>query len=159
MAQDIKQRLSEDLKGAMRSGDAQRRNVIRYLQSAIHNHEIEIGGVASEDDVLEVIQSQIKQRRDSIDAYEKGGREDLAEQERQELAILEEYLPSDLAPLSDDELRELVATTADELGVSQPADMRTLMPALIERSGGRADNRKLSQLANEELRRRAEVKS
>lgn len=157
MASQLAERLKDDLKDAMRSGDTQRRNVIRYLQSAIHNFEIEAGREATDDDVIDVVQSQIKQRRDSIDAYEKGGREDLAAQERAELDVLEQYLPAELTPLSDEELLELVASTADELGVSQPADMRILMPALIERSRGRADNRRLSQIASEELRRRSEA--
>lgn len=139
----------------MRAGDTRRRDVIRYLQAAMKNRQIEVQHELHDDEVLEVIQNQIKQRRDSIEAYRSGGREDLAADEAAELEILEGYLPSDQKPLTEDELRNIVAAKADELDVSGPADMRVLMPALIAETEGRADNRLVSRLATAELQRRA----
>lgn len=155
MDQGAAERLTEDLRSAMRAGDTTRRDVIRYLRAAIKNREIDMRRELDEDEIVEVIQTQIKQRRDSIDAYRSGGRDDLADTEAVELVILEEYLPADQKPLSEDELRRIVASKAEELGLAGPADMRVLMPALIDETQGRADNRLLSQLASAELQRRA----
>ncbi len=152
----ISDRLIQDLKTAMKAGDTDRRDVVRLLRSAFKNRQIELQRELEADDEVEVVQAQIKQRRDSIDAYEKAGREDLAGKERLELDILLTYLPNDLKPLEADELERVVVAKIDELGLTGPADMRTLMPAVIEATGGRADNRLVSQLASAALRRRAE---
>src|SRR5690606_8310190 len=151
MAKTIADRLNDDLKAAMRAGDTQRRDVIRYLRSALHNYEIEKRAPLDDADAVEVIQAQIKQRRDSIEAYQQAGRQDLAERELAELAVLEEYLPAELKPMSEDEMRQLVVDTIQEMGLSGPGDMRVLMPALIEKAAGRADNRVLSKIASAEL--------
>ena len=148
-------RLVEDLKAAMRSGDNERRDVIRLVRSAFKNREIEIGRELDSDNELEVIQAQIKQRRDSIDAFDSAGRDDLADKERAELEILLEYLPADQKPLDTSDLQALVEEKIDELDLQGPADMRALMPALIEATAGRADNRELSTLASNALRERA----
>lgn len=153
MATTIAERLNEDLKEAMRTGDTHRRDVIRYLRSALHNYEIEKRAPLDESDAVEVIQAQIKQRRDSIEAYEQAGRTDLADRERAELKLLEEYLPADLKPMDEEEMRQLVVETIRELNLSGPGDMRLLMPALIEKAAGRADNRVLSKIASTELQR------
>lgn len=155
MSETLTQRLTDDMKAAMRSNDNVRRDVLRYLRSAVKNEEIEMKHPATDDEVVDVIQRQIKQRRDSIQAYQEGGRADLAETEQKELEILEEYLPDDQKPLDEDALVELVKEKADELDVSGPADMKVLMPALIDATSGRADNRLLSRLAADELKKRA----
>jgi uncharacterized protein YqeY len=151
MTTTIADRLTDDLKHAMRTGDTQRRDVIRFLRSALKNAEIEKRSALVDADVVEVIQAQIKQRRDSIDAFEQAGRQDLAARESAELAVLEEYLPADQKPLDETELHSIVSETIAELGLSGPGDMRVLMPALIERTAGRADNRLLSKIASTEL--------
>ncbi len=151
MTSVIAENLNDDLKNAMKSGDTQRRDVIRYLRAALKNKEIELGRNLEDPDVVEVIEFQIKQRRDSIDAFEKAGRDDLANKERQELAVLEDYLPGDRRPLGETELREIVIKAIADLGLSGPQDMRVLMPALIEQTAGRADNRLLSRIAGTEL--------
>jgi uncharacterized protein YqeY len=140
------------MKSAMRSGDNRRRDVIRYLRAAITNAAIEKRSDLDDAEIEQVIRTQVKQRRDSIDMFRNGGREELAEEEEAQVAILLDYLP---AQLSHDELVELVRTTAEALGVSTQRDMSRLMPALVEAAGGRAEGRTLSQLAKDELARRS----
>lgn len=155
----MSERLVDDLKRAMKEGDTARRDVIRLLRSAVKNQEIEVGHQLDDDEAVDVVQAQIKQRRDSIDAFSSAGRTDLSDKEQQELDILLEYFPAELKPLSEDELNHIVVAKIDELRLSKPADMRTLMPTLIEATSGRADNRLLSTLASDELRKRAESSS
>lgn len=138
-------KLLEDQKNAMRSGDRVRLQTIRSLRAALNSRIIELrqGGdaVLSADEEIRVVQKQAKQRRDSIEQYRAAGREDLANQEESELAIIEGYLP---VALSDDELRLLVADIIRETAASTMADMGRVMPVLIERAGGRADGKRLS---------------
>ncbi|HYI16398.1 MAG TPA: GatB/YqeY domain-containing protein [Thermomicrobiales bacterium] len=148
----LSERLNEEMKSAMRSGDNRRRDVIRYLKAAVTNAAIEKRGDLDDAEVESIIRTQVKQRRDSIDLFRKGGREELAAEEEAQVAILLEYLP---AQLSHDELVELVRKTADELNVSTAKDMSRLMPALVEAVAGRAEGRTLSELAKEELARRS----
>ena len=144
-------RLNEDMKAAMRSGDNRKRDVIRYLRAAITNASIEKRSDLDDAEIEAVIRTQIKQRRDSIELFRSGGREELATEEEAQVAILLEYLP---AQLSHDELVDLVRRTADELNVQTARDMSRLMPALVEAAAGRAEGRTLSQLAKDELARR-----
>ncbi|HEX5167448.1 MAG TPA: GatB/YqeY domain-containing protein [Thermomicrobiales bacterium] len=148
----LTERLTEDMKSAMRSGDNRRRDVIRYLRAAITNAAIEKRTDLDDSEIEQVIRTQVKQRRDSIEMFRNGGRDELADEEEAQVAILLEYLP---AQLGHDELVELVRTTAESLGVSTQRDMSRLMPALVEAAGGRAEGRTLSQLAKEELARRS----
>lgn len=135
----------------MRSGDNRRRDVIRYLRAAVTNAAIEKRGELDDAEIEGVIRTQIKQRRDSIDLFRKGEREELAAEEEEQVAILLDYLP---AQLSHEALVELVRTKADELNVSSTKDMSRLMPALVEAVAGRAEGRTLSQLARDEVARR-----
>ncbi len=146
------ERLNEDMKAAMRSGDNRRRDVIRYLRSAINNAAIEKREDLTDDEIEGVIRTQVKQRRDSIELFRKGDRDELADEEEAQIAVLLDYLP---AQLSHEELVELVRKTADDLQVSTPKDMSRLMPALVAAAAGRADGRTLSQLAKEEVERRS----
>jgi uncharacterized protein YqeY len=139
----------------MRTGDNRRRDVIRFLRSSLGNREIELRRSLSDEEAIEVVQAQIKQRRDSIDAFEKAGRSDLAQKEASELEILVEYLPDSLRPFDEAGMRDLVVRVIEERRLSGPAEMRVLMPALIDATGGRADNRVLSKIASEELQKRA----
>jgi uncharacterized protein YqeY len=140
------------MKAAMRSGDNRRRDVIRYLRAALTNASIEKRGDLEDAEVENIIRTQVKQRRDSIEMFRSGGRDELAEEEEAQIAILLEYLPQQL---SHEELVELVRRTADELNVSTARDMSRLMPALVEAAAGRAEGRTLSQLAKDELARRS----
>jgi hypothetical protein len=147
--------LVADLKDAMKSGDNERRDVIRMLRSALKYQEIELRRALEDDDTIAVIQAQIKQRRDSIEAFDGAGRTDLANRERAELDILLSFLPDELRPLDQAELERIVAAKVEELDLHSPGDMRVLMPVLIAATSGRADNRLLSTLAAAELRQRA----
>ncbi len=140
------------MKAAMRSGDNRRRDVIRYLRAAITNAAIEKRGDLDDSEIEGVIRTQVKQRRDSIELFRKGDRDELAVEEEEQIAILLDYLP---AQLSRAELVEIVRATASELNVSTAKDMSRLMPALVEAVAGRAEGRTLSQLAREELASRA----
>lgn len=138
----------------MRSGDATRRDALRMLRSAIRNKEIDLRRAATDDEVQAVVLSQIKQRREAVELYRKGGREDLAVKEETEIEAMIGYAPEQL---SESDLRQLVADKAQELNVSGPRDMGRLMPVLMRATAGRADGGTLSRLASEELRRRAGV--
>lgn len=149
----VARRLTDDLKSAMVSGDVRRRDVIRFLRSAVKNAEIDRRRDLTDAEIEDVIRTQIKQRRDSVDMFRRGGRDELADEEEAQIVILLAYLPQQI---DDQELREIVRVQADTLGVSGPRDMGRLMPALIAATNGRAEGRMLSQFAREELERRSE---
>lgn len=144
--------LLEDQKAAMRSGDRLRLQTVRSLRAALTSRAIEMrqGGesVLSAEEEIRVIQKQAKQRRDSIDQFRSAGREDLAEQEEKELAIIESYLP---VALSDEELARLVSEVVRETNASTMADMARVMPAAIERSKGRANGKRISAEVRRQL--------
>lgn len=137
----------------MRAGDTERRDVIRFLRSTLGNKEIELRRPLSDDEVIGVIQTQIKQDSDAVDLYRQGDRQDLVSHQEREIAILREFLPEQLG---DHELVGLVRQMAEELEVRGLSDMGKLMPRLIEATIGRADGRTLSTLARDELARRAD---
>ena len=141
----IAEQLGEDLKAAMRAKDTVALNTLRALKSAMKNAAIEKGGANAELDegeAVAIVRKQIKQREDSIEQYEKANRGELADQERAEIAVLENYLP---AALSDEEIANLVEAAVKETGASTRADMGKVMKLLQERVAGRADGKTLSQ--------------
>lgn len=137
---------------AMKAGDKPRTATIRLIQSAIKNRDIELRGAANapEDDLLvtEVLQKMIKQRRESIDLYRKGGREELAASEEAEVAVIQGFLP---AQMSEDEARAAVDAIATELGAGSVKDMGRVMAALKERHAGQMDMSKASALVKARL--------
>ena len=140
----LSQRISEDLKTAMKAKDAVALNVIRSIKSAIKYAAIEklgADGELSDPDAIAVVRKEIKKRQDSVASYESAAREDLAATEKAEIAVLEKYLP---AAMSDTELVKMVETTIAELGATSKRDMGSVMKVLQEKAGGRADNRLLS---------------
>jgi len=153
----LKDQLATELKEAMRANDAPRRNTLRSLLTAISNTEIARVNVKVESasrqelgdaDVLDVIQKQAKQRRESIEEYRKAGRTDLVEQEEAELAILSAYLPQQL---SRDEVAAEVRAVIAETGAAGPGDKAKVMPAAIARLKGRADGRMINEVVTELL--------
>jgi len=139
------QQIDSDLKDAMRAKDALKLGVLRMLKSALKYSAIEKSGADAElndGDAVQVIRKQTKQRHDSIESFEKGGRPELAEKEKVELAILNSYLPQQL---SAEELSKVVRETIAEVGATSKAQMGAVMKALQEKVGGRADGRALSQ--------------
>jgi uncharacterized protein YqeY len=139
----LTERLAEDLKQAMKAKDKVRLSVIRMVRAAMKNKEIEKGSPLTDDDVIGVIQKELKQRQDSLQAFESAGRADLIEQARAEIAILQEYLP---AALSTEELRELAKRVIEETGAQGRKDMGKVMSALMPQVRGRADGRLVQQV-------------
>lgn len=153
----LKEQLSDDLKQAMRANDARRRDVLRGLLTAINNAEIARVDVKQADsarheladpEVLDVVQKQAKQRRESIEEFRRAGRTDLAEREEAELEILSAYLPKQL---SRDEIAAEVRKVIDETGASGPRDKGKVMPVVIGRLKGRADGRTINDVVSEML--------
>lgn len=145
----LKERLLEDIKAAMKSKQAERLEVLRFLNAAIKNREIELRpNPVNDSEVMGVIQKLTKQRTDSIEQYRAANREDLASKEESELVILKEYLPKQL---SEAEVKELVQSAITEAGASTIKDMGKVMKLASEKAQGRADNKLLSQYIKEKL--------
>ncbi len=143
----LAEQLDQDMKRAMLSKDADTLSVLRFLKSAIKYSAIEKTGTGSLNDaeIIQVIQKQIKQRRESIQQFTEGGRKDLADKEEKELSILERYLPQQL---SNEELQKIVEKEAQVLGASTKKDFGRLMKHLTAQLTGRADNKRLSEILN-----------
>ena len=137
----LREQINDDLKAAMRSGETARRDTIRLLTAALKQREVDERKVLTDADVLAVIEKMIKQRRDSITQFEQGGRQDLADKEKQELALLQTYMPQ---AMGEDELAAAIAAAVTETGAAGPADMGKVMAVLKPRLAGRADMGKVS---------------
>ena len=147
----LQSQINDELKNAMRTKDASRLTVLRMLKAALMNAAIEkvgANGELSEADAMAVVRKQVKQRQDSIESFEKGGRMELAAKEKSELAILSSYLPQGM---SQDELRSLVSETIRETGATSRAQMGAVMKALGPKVAGRADGKTLSQEVQRQL--------
>ena len=147
----LQKRIDEDLKDAMRAKDAARLSVLRLLKAALKNAAIEKVGAEGElndADAVMVIRKQVKQRQDSIESFEKGGRADLAEKEKDEIAVLNNYLPQ---AMSAEELQRIVAETIAEVGATSRAQMGGVMKALQSKVAGRADGKTLSTEVQRQL--------
>ena len=147
----LQQRVDSDLKEAMRAKDATKLNVLRMLKSALKYAVIaksDAEAELSDAEAVQVIRKQAKQRQDSIESFEKGGRAELADKEKQELAILNTYLPQGMSP---DELAKVVRETIAELGVTSKAQMGAVMKALQAKVGGRSDGKTLSSEVQKHL--------
>jgi uncharacterized protein YqeY len=142
------ERIEEDFKSALKSGDRIKTSVLRLLKSALKNKEIELQRPLTDDDCLSVISSQIKQRKDSIEQYEKAGRADLAANEKAELDILTQYLPDQL---SQEGIIQLIKETIKETGAKGPKDMGIVMKALMPKIKGRADGKLVNRIVKEVL--------
>src|SRR5438552_11792233 len=145
------ERLDSDLKEAMRARDTTKLGVLRMLKSALKYAAIAKSGAEAElsdAEAAQVIRKQVKQREDSIESFEKGGRAQLAEQERAELSILNGYLPQ---PMSAEEISKVVRETVAEVGATAKAQMGAVMKALQAKVGGRADGKTLSAEVQKQL--------
>ncbi len=143
------EKLAADLKQAMLAKEAARTSTLRMLKSAIEYHKIEKKQESLTDaDVTAVIKKQIKQRQDSIAGFEKGGRADLVATEQAELVVLKAYLPEELSPA---QVEEIVKAAIAEVGATTKADMGKVMKAVQAKTGGRADNRLVSQIVGASL--------
>lgn len=160
----LKEKLQSDMKNAMKAGDATRRLVLSLLQSAIKNKELEkrtklsrsgIGAdkleelsKLSDEEIMDVIYSEVKKRKESIESYEKGGREELAQKERDELNILMEYMPEQM---SEDEIRIEAKKAIAETDAKDIKEMGKVLGVLMPKLKGRADGQTVSRIVKEEL--------
>ena len=146
----LRERLDADLKAAMKVKDELRLSVVRMLKSAVRYREVEGEKAVTLDEagILQVVATEIKRRRDSVEQYRAGGREDLARKEEAEIAILQGYLP---AQLSEAELRAKVDEVVARLGAKGPRDMGAVMKALLPEVQGRAEGKLVSDLVKQRL--------
>ncbi len=146
--EDLKQKLSDDLKQALRSGDKVRRSVIRLVMAAINNAEIARQATLNDTDILGVIAKEVRQRQESIDAFRKGNRQDLVAQEEAEMAVLKEYLPPQL---TREEIIAAARQVITEVEAKGPGDKGKVMSKLIAQLKGKADGREINAVVTELL--------
>jgi uncharacterized protein len=139
----LRDRIQTDVTAAMRSGDSLRRDVLRMTQNAVYLVEKRDKRELAEDEIAGIVTKEVKTRRESVEAFRKGGREDLATKEEAEIAILTEYLPEQLG---DDAVAALVTEAVAATGASSARDMGKVMGWLSPRTRGRADGRRVSEL-------------
>ena len=144
----LKEQLTTDMKEAMKSHDKDRLAVIRMVSGAIRQQEIDGQKELSDEDVIAVMSKEIKMRKDSIEEFKKGGREDLIAKTQAEIDVLMPYMP---AQLSEDEVRELVKAAVAETGAATPKDMGKVMGALMPKVKGRADGKLVNTLVRSML--------
>ena len=144
----LKIRINDDVKGAMRSGDARRRDALRLLLAALKQREVDDRKDLADADVVAVIDKMIKQRREAIVQFEKGGRQDLAQNEQFEISVFQAYMPQ---ALSDAEVEAAVAEAIAAAGAKAPSDMGKVMGALKGKLAGKADMTKVSALVKAKL--------
>jgi len=144
----LRERIQSEITAAMRSGDALRRDTLRMAESAIYNAEKRERRTYSDDKVAAVLAREVKTRRESVEAFRKGGREDLASKEAAEIAILAGFLPEQL---SEAQISALVAEAVAATGAAGPRDMGKVMGWLSPKTKGRADGRLVSQAASRAL--------
>lgn len=148
----IKEKILDDLKAAMKAKNADKLRVLRSLKSKILEKEISERkggeGTITDEQVIEVLMKAAKQRKESIEQFEEGGRDDLVQKEADELEVIENYLPE---MMSDDDVREVVKNQIEKMGASGMADMGKVMGALMGRLKGKAEGSVVSRIVKEEL--------
>jgi len=146
----LKEKIREDMKDAMKKREEIRLRALKLLINAIKQFEVDQMKEASDEDVYSIIAKEIKKRRESVEAYEKAGRKDLAEEEREEIEVLTRYLPKQM---SEEEIRAEAMKVIDQLGARSSKDlgkvMRELMPQLKGRAEGKTVNRIVMELLND----------
>jgi hypothetical protein len=144
----LREQIDADIKDAMKSGAKEKVSALRMLVASLKNKQIDKRRPLTDDEVVETVRSLIKQRKDSIEQFAKGGRQDLVDKETAEVAVLEVYLPQQL---SREEVEALVREAVGQTGAQGAKDMGKVMKALIPFLGGRADNKLVSELVKHAL--------
>ena len=145
----LKERITSDMTAAMKSKEAARLSTLRMVKAAVQNREIEKGGELSDEELTKLLQSLVKQRRDSVEQYEKASRAELAEKERAEIVVIEEYLPQ---AATREEIERAVEEAVAETGASSMKEMGAVMKAALARLAGRnADGRTVSETVKSKL--------
>ena len=146
----LKEKLQQDLKDALKSGDSRKRMVLGMVIAAVKNKEIEKRSELGDEEIVAVITSEVKKRRDAVAQYEKGGRPELAEQEKQETNILMGYMPEQMP---EEQIREEVKKGIAETGAKDVKEMGKVLGALMPKVKGKADGQLVSQIVKEELQK------
>jgi uncharacterized protein YqeY len=145
----LRDRLTEDLKLAMKSRDQLRMDVIRMIKAAVLNKEVELKKDLDDAEMSRIMTTMIKQRKESVEQYEKGHRAELAAKERQEISIIESYLPKAVSP---EQLAGIVEAVIRETGASSPKDMGAVMKSVMARLAGQpVDGKQVSELVRAKL--------
>lgn len=145
----LKQQIISDLTASMKAQDAPRTSTLRMVKAAVMNREIEKGGELDDEEMIKLLRSLVKQRRDSVEQYEKGGRQDLADKEKAEIEVIEAYLPQ---AASREEIETAVTAAISETGASTMKDMGSVMKAVqAALSGKNADGRTVSEIVKAKL--------
>jgi uncharacterized protein YqeY len=147
-ASRLKKRIDQDLKAALKNKDSVRLNVLRMMKSEIRYKEIDLGSELSDDEVILVLSSSIKKRKDSIQQFEKGGRDDLVSKERAELDVIHKYMPEQL---TEEELSEIISQAIGEVNATGPSDLGKVMKQIMPNVRGKADGKKVNQLVSSRL--------
>ncbi|MFD1412812.1 GatB/YqeY domain-containing protein [Oceanobacillus jeddahense] len=143
-------RLNQDMKQAMKNKDKETLSVIRMVKASIQNESIKLGkDTLSEDEELTILSREVKQRKDSLQEFKNAGRDDLVNKTKQELEILEQYLPKQL---SDEELTSIIRETIKEVNAASMKDMGKVMSSVMPKAKGQADGSKIKQIVEQELR-------
>ncbi|MCR1809913.1 GatB/YqeY domain-containing protein [Sulfurospirillum sp. hDNRA2] len=140
----LKMKLQDDLKEAMKNKDAFKRDAIRFLMSALKQIEVDERKELSDEDIMKIIQKSLKQREDAISAFQEAGRNDLVEKETAEASLLKSYLPQQL---SDDELKAIIQKHIAALGISSMKEIGKLMPVILSECAGVADGKRINLIA------------
>ena len=144
----IKERMQDDLKTAMKSGDTRRREILRLLMSVFKQAEVDRRVTLSDEDIIDLLGSEAKKRRESIEEMTRAGRSELAAQEQYELDVIESYLPEQLGR---DEIERVVDQVIAETGASGPRDIGRVMGAVMPRLRGQADGKLVSDVVRQRL--------
>lgn len=144
----LREKIDGDIKDALKSGAKDKVSALRMVSAALKNKEIDKRRQLTDEEVIETVRALIKQRKDSIEQFAKGGRQDLVDKETAEVAVLEVYLPKQLGR---EELEALVRDAVAQTGAQGPRDMGKVMKALVPMIGGRADNKLVSELVKSAL--------
>ncbi|MEK6699959.1 MAG: GatB/YqeY domain-containing protein [Nitrospirota bacterium] len=144
----LREKIDADIKDALKSGAKDKVSALRMVSAALKNKEIDKRRPLTDEEVIETVRALIKQRKDSIEQFAKGGRQDLVDKETAEVALLEVYLPKQLGR---EEVEALVRDAVAQTGAQGPRDMGKVMKALVPMIGGRADNKLVSELVKSAL--------
>ncbi|MCM3712826.1 GatB/YqeY domain-containing protein [Halalkalibacter oceani] len=145
---NLLERLNQDMKTAMKNKEKQKLSVIRMVKSSLQNEQIKLGRELTDDDSLTVLNRELKQRKDSLHEFEQANREDLASKLRDEITVLEDYMPEQL---SDEEVSQIVQATIKEVGATTKADMGKVMGAIMPKVKGKADGGLVNRLVQQHL--------
>jgi hypothetical protein len=145
----LKERIVKDLTAAMKAKEAARLSTLRMVKAALQNREIEKGEPLTDEETAKLLQSLVKQRRDSVEQYEKAGRAELADKERAEITVIEEYLPQ---AASREEIEQAVSAAVAEAGATSLKEMGAVMKAAMARlAGSNADGRTVNEIVRSKL--------